>query len=378
MPRFALVAGEASGDALGAGLVQALRERFPDAEFVGVCGPAMRDAGVEAWADAGELAVMGLTEVLAHLPRLLRLRKTLRERILGWKPDAFIGIDAPDFNLGLERWLKRRGVRTVHYVSPSVWAWRESRAAKIGASADLVLCLFPMEPPIYAQHGVDAVFVGHPLADTIPLDPDRAAARAALGIPVHDPVLALLPGSRLGEIERMLPVFLDAAIGVAAELPELKVLVPAANAACREAIEHIAAGTPLAPHVLDGDAQQAMIAGDVVLLASGTAALEAMLCKRPMVVGHRIAPMTHAIVRGLGLLKSRFVSLPNILAGEALVPELLQDDCTAPKLRDAVLAWFREPEAAIALRPRFRALHEALRRDASARAADAIAELVSR
>jgi lipid-A-disaccharide synthase len=387
--KFALVAGEASGDALGAGLVRALRERFPDAEFAGVCGPAMRDAGVEAWADASELAVMGLAEVLSHLPRLLRLRRDLRERVLAWKPDAFIGIDAPDFNLGLERWLKRRGLRTVHYVSPSVWAWRESRAAKIGASADRVLCLFPMEPPIYAQHGVDAVFVGHPLADAIPLDPDRAAARAALGLAVHDPVLALLPGSRLGEIERMLPVFLEAADGVAAELPELKVLVPAANAACRAAIERIANGAPLptsrrergeAPfvHILDGEAQRAMIASDVVLLASGTAALEAMLCKRPMVVGHRISPLTHAIVRRLGLLKSRFVSLPNILAGEALVPELLQDDCNAPELRGAVLAWFRNPEAVIALRPRFRALHEALRRDASERAADAVAALVAK
>ncbi|GAA5006586.1 lipid-A-disaccharide synthase [Pseudoluteimonas lycopersici] len=378
MPRFALVAGEASGDALGAGLVAALRERFPDAEFAGVCGPAMRDAGVETWADANELAVMGLAEVLSHLPRLLRLRRELRERILAWKPDVFIGIDAPDFNLGLERWLKRRGVRTVHYVGPSVWAWRESRAQKIGASADRVLCLFPMEPPIYARHGVDAVFVGHPLADAIPLDPDRAAARAALGIAVHDPVLALLPGSRLGEIERMLPVFLESAVGVAAEFPELKVLVPAANAACRTAIERTVAGVPLTLQVLDGDAQRAMIASDVVLLASGTAALEAMLCKRPMVVGHRIAPLTHAIVRKLGLLKSRFVSLPNVLAGEALVPELLQDDCTAPKLRDAVLAWLRDPEAAIALRPRFRALHETLRRDASARAADAVAELLAR
>ena len=376
--RFALVAGEASGDALGAGLVAALRERFPDAEFAGVCGPAMRDAGVETWADANELAVMGLAEVLSHLPRLLCLRRELRERILAWKPDVFIGIDAPDFNLGLERWLKRRGVRTVHYVSPSVWAWRESRAEKIGASADRVLCLFPMEPPIYAQHGVDAVFVGHPLADAIPLDPDRAAARAALGIAVHDPVLALLPGSRLGEIERMLPVFLESAAGVAAEFPEVKVLVPAANAACRAAIERIAVGVSLALQILDGEAQQAMIASDVVLLASGTAALEAMLCKRPMVIGHRIAPLTHAIVRKLGLLKSRFVSLPNVLAGEALVPELLQDDCTSPKLRDAVLAWLRDPEAAIALRPRFRALHEILRRDASARAADAVAELVAR
>ena len=378
--RFALVAGETSGDALAAGLARALRERFPDAEFAGVCGPEMRAAGVEAWADANELAVMGLAEVLSHLPRLLRLRRSLRERILGWKPDAFIGIDAPVFNLGLERWLKRRGVRTVHYVGPSVWAWRESRAAKIGASADRVLCLFPMEPPIYAQHGVDAVFVGHPLADAIPLDPDRAGARAALGIAVHDPVLALLPGSRLGEIERMLPLFLEAATGVAAEFPELKVLIPAANAQCRVAIEQSLSRSPVPDSrfvVLDGDAQRAMIASDVVLLASGTAALEAMLCKRPMVIGHRIAPLTHAIVRRLGLLKSRFVSLPNILAGEALVPELLQDDCTPPKLRDAVLAWLRDPEATIALRPRFRALHEALRRDASARAADAIAELVA-
>ena len=379
--RFALVAGETSGDALAAGLARALRERFPDAEFAGVCGPEMRAAGVEAWADANELAVMGLAEVLSHLPRLLRLRRSLRERILGWKPDAFIGIDAPDFNLGLERWLKRRGVRTVHYVGPSVWAWRESRAAKIGASADRVLCLFPMEPPIYAQHGVDAVFVGHPLADAIPLDPDRAGARAALGIAMHDPVLALLPGSRLGEIERMLPLFLEAATGVAAEFPELKVLIPAANAQCRVAIEQSLSRSPVPDSrfvVLDGDAQRAMIASDVVLLASGTAALEAMLCKRPMVIGHRIAPLTHAIVRRLGLLKSRFVSLPNILAGEALVPELLQDDCTPPKLRDAVLAWLRDPEAAIALRPRFRALHETLRRDASARAAEAVAELVSR
>ena len=385
--RFALVAGETSGDALGAGLVAALRERFPEAEFAGVCGPAMRNAGVEAWADAGELAVMGFSEVLAHLPRLLRLRRDLRERILAWKPDVFIGIDAPDFNLGLERWLKRRGVRTAHYVSPSVWAWRESRAARIGASADRVLCLFPMEPPIYARHGIDAVFVGHPLADAIPLDPDRAAARAALGIPVHDPVLALLPGSRLGEIERMLPVFLAAAAGVATEFPELKVLVPAANAACREAIEGMLSPLPFPEvegrggvewRVLDGEAQRAMIASDVVLLASGTAALEAMLCKRPMVIGHRIAPLTHAIVRRLGLLKSRFVSLPNILACEALVPELLQDDCTAEKLQAAVLGWLRDPEAAIALRPRFRALHETLRRDASARAADAVAELIAR
>ena len=377
--RFALVAGETSGDQLGAGLVDALKQRYPDAQFAGIGGDAMRAAGVETWFDAGELAVMGLAEVLRELPRLLRLRRELRRRVLAWRPDAFIGIDAPDFNLGVERWLKRRGISTVHYVSPSVWAWRESRAARIGRSADRVLCLFPMEPAIYHRHGVDAQFVGHPLADAIPLEPDRGGAREALGIAFHAPVLAVLPGSRLGEIERMLPAFLEAAALVARELPDLQLLIPAANPACRAAIRYALDSSPFpVPRVLllDGQARQAMIAADVVLLASGTAALEAMLCKRPMVVGHRIAPATHRIVRGLGLLKSEHVSLPNVLAGEALVPELLQDACTADALAGAVLRWFREPEAVAALRPRFRALHEQLRRDASQRAADAIAGLV--
>ncbi|MDQ2702792.1 MAG: lipid-A-disaccharide synthase [Pseudomonadota bacterium] len=378
-PRIALVAGETSGDQLGAGLVAELRARHPDAEFGGVGGDAMRAAGVETWSDAGELAVMGLSEVLAHLPRLLRLRRELRQRILDWKPDVFIGIDAPDFNLGLERWLKRRGVRTVHYVSPSVWAWRESRAAKIGRSADRVLCLFPMEPEIYARHGVDARFVGHPLADAIALEPDRAAARAAIGLAYHAPVLAVLPGSRLGEIERMLPIFLEAAALIAREIPGLQLVIPAANAECRSLIERLLSDSRFPfpdSRLLDGHAQQAMIAADVVLLASGTAALEAMLCKRPMVVGHRIANSTYRVVKALGLLKSRFVSLPNVLAGEELVPELLQDECTPERLAGAALQWFAQPEAVAALRPRFRALHETLRRGASARAAEAVDEWI--
>jgi lipid-A-disaccharide synthase len=378
--RIALVAGEASGDLLGAGLVEALHARFPDAQFAGIGGPAMRAAGFEAWFDASELAVMGLSEVLSHLPRLLRLRRALRERVLAWKPDVFVGIDAPDFNLGVERWLKRRGVRTVHYVSPSVWAWRESRAEKIGRSADRVLCLFPMEPAIYARHGVDARFVGHPLADAIAIDPDRAAARSALGLAFHAPALALLPGSRLGEIERMLPPFLEAATLVSERIADLTLLLPAANAGCAQAIAAQLRRFPaLATRVrlLDGQAQSAMIAADVVLLASGTAALEAMLCKRPMVVGHRIAPTTYRIVKALGLLKSHYVSLPNVLAGEEVVPELLQDACTPQNLASAVLQWFGHPEAVAALRPRFRAIHESLRRDASARAADAIVELLA-
>lgn len=378
--RIALVAGEASGDLLGAGLIAELRARFPEAEFAGVGGPAMRAAGFDAWHDCQELAVMGLAEVLSHLPRLLRLRSGLRKRLLAWKPDVFVGIDAPDFNLGVERWLKRRGVRTVHYVSPSVWAWREGRAAKIGRSADRVLCLFPMEPPIFAKHGVDARFVGHPLADAIPLSPDRAIARHALAIDENAPVLALLPGSRLGEIEKMLPVFLEAAALIAGQMPALQILLPAANAQCDEAIRERLRPQPVLAarvRVLDGDAQRAMIASDVVLLASGTAALEGMLCKRPMVVGHRISPTTYRIVTRLGLLKSRYVSLPNVLADAPLIPELLQDDCIPEKLAAACLRWFGQPQRVEDLLPRFAEIHAQLRRDASARAADAVAELIA-
>lgn len=378
--RIALVAGEASGDQLGAGLIAELKARFPDAEFAGIGGPAMRAAGFEAWHDSQALAVMGLAEVLSHLPRLLRLRADLRRRVLAWKPDVFVGIDAPDFNLGVEKWLKHRGLRTVHYVSPSVWAWREGRAAKIGRSADRVLCLFPMEPPIYAKHAVDARFVGHPLADAIPLEPDRTAARAALGLEQNAPVLALLPGSRLGEIARMLPVFLDAVELVAQRVPALRIVLPAANDACERAIRAQLAtkpGVAARVRVLDGDAQRAMIASDLVLLASGTAALEAMLCKRPMVVGHRISPTTYRIVTKLGLLKTRFVSLPNVLADAPLIPELLQDDCVPEKLAAACLRWLGQPQTVEALLPRFVELHETLRRDASARAADVVAELAT-
>ncbi|MGJ4804981.1 lipid-A-disaccharide synthase [Luteimonas sp. SDU82] len=377
--RIALCAGEASGDQLGAGLVEALRGRFPHAEFAGVGGAAMRDAGVDTWHDASELAVMGLSEVLRHLARLLRLRRALRRRILDWRADVFVGIDAPDFNLGLERALKRRGMPTVHYVSPSVWAWRQGRAAKIGRSADRVLCLFPMEPEIYARHGVDARFVGHPMADAMPLNPDRRRARAELGLPDDVPVLAVLPGSRLGEIERLGAVFLEAAQRVAAQIPGLRVLVPAATPACAEAIRALLAASPLpagCAMLLDGRARDAMVASDVVLLASGTATLEAMLAKRPMVVGYRIAASTYRIVRALGLLKVDRYALPNVLAGQTIAPELMQDDCTPQKLADAVLQWFGDPAAGAALEPIYRDLHLELRRDASASSAEAIAALL--
>ena len=380
--RVALVAGEASGDLLGASLIEQLRLRWPGAEFVGVGGPAMREAGMATWFDASELAVMGLSEVLRHLPRLLRLRRELRQRVLDWRPDVFIGIDAPDFNLGVEQWLKQRGVRTVHYVSPSVWAWREKRAAKIGQSADLVLCLFPMEPAIYAKHDVDARFVGHPLADTMPLDPDRDAARAALGLDRERPVLALLPGSRVGEIQRLGADFIGAAARVLAAEPRLQVVAPMAGAQARATFESLLATHPdaaaLGPalQVIDGRSRTAMVASDVILLASGTATLEAMLAKRPMVVAYRVSALTYRLVKGLGMLKVDHYALPNVLAGQPLVPELMQDDCRPDALADACLAWLRGTGVE-ALAPTFLALHETLRRGASAQAAQAVVELVS-
>jgi lipid-A-disaccharide synthase len=377
---FALVAGEASGDLLGAGLIAALKERFPAARFVGIGGPRMIAAGLEAWYPAERLAVMGIVEVLPRLFELLRLRATLRRRIIELKPDVFIGIDAPDFNLGLEQRLKTAGIRTVHYVSPSVWAWREQRAQKLGRSADLVLCLFPLEPPIYARHGVAARFVGHPLADAFPPTSERAPARAALGLREDAPVLALLPGSRLGEISRLGAVFLDAADRAAAEIPALQVVIPAANAQCRRALEDLLADPRFAGFkLLDGHAHEALLAADVVLLASGTAALEAMLAKRPMVVGYKVAPWTYRLVRWLKLMRTTRYSLPNILANRDLVPELMQDACTPAALAQAVLELFRAPEQRAALVQEFEGLHESLRGpgDASHAAAAAVAELAA-
>ncbi|KAF1055632.1 MAG: Lipid-A-disaccharide synthase [Stenotrophomonas maltophilia] len=379
--RIALVAGEASGDLLGAGLIRELKARFPHAEFAGIGGDQMRNAGCQTWHDASELAVMGLTEVLRHLPRLLKLRSAFRQRALEWQPDVFIGIDAPDFNLGIERWLKQRGIRTVHYVSPSVWAWREKRAEKIGASADLVLCLFPMEPPIYARHGVDARFVGHSMADEVPLDNDREQARIALGLPSNAKVLAVLPGSRLGEISRLGEPFFEAAWQVSERIPGLHVVVPAANAACRRLIEEqlSRSALPVAySRVLDGQTRTAMIAADVVVLASGTATLETMLVKRPMVVGYRVAELTYRLVKALGLIKVTRFALPNILAKADLAPELMQHDCTPDKLAAAILQWFDHPQRVTDLQPTYLMLHERLRRNASARAADAVGDLLLR
>ena len=375
--RIALVAGEASGDGLGATLIEGLKARLPDVQFAGVGGPRMRAAGFEGWHDIGELSVMGLAEVVRHLPRLLRLRGALRRRIIDWDPDVAIGIDAPDFNLGLERRLRRAGFPTAHYVSPAVWAWREGRAKSIGRSADLVLCLFPMEPAIYARHGVDARFVGHPLADAFPLDPDRAVARANLGVTADAPVLALLPGSRVSEVRMLAPDFIGAVQRLRREFADLAVLAPMANAAC--ALEFRAAlaraDTPVT--VLDGGADAAMTAANAVLLASGTATLEAMMCKRPMVAAYRVAPTTYRMVKWARLLKSPHVALPNILAGRALVPERLQHDCTPDALAAAVAPLLRAREPDPALLGEFRRLHLALRTPPGGSAADIVAAFLA-
>ncbi|MGH8089974.1 MAG: lipid-A-disaccharide synthase [Rudaea sp.] len=373
-PLFVLVAGEASGDLLGVGLIDALRQRLPSARFAGIGGPQMAAAGMDIWHPAEKLAVMGLIEVLPHLPELLTIRHNVYKRTLQHRPAAFIGIDAPDFNLGLEKKLKRAGIRTAHYVSPSVWAWKEKRAAKIGASADRVLCLFPMEPPIYAKHDVDARFVGHPLADAFALEPDQAAARSELGLPPNVPVLALLPGSRLGEIHRLGSDFLHAAAILKGAMPDLRIVAPMASAQCRAAFSALAP-LPANVNVIDGNAHAAMIAADAVLLASGTAALEAMLAKRPMTVAYRIAPLTHFIVKTLGMLSTDVYSLPNILAGKRLVPELMQDACNPDALAAALLPFLRARAAPPELLGEFRRLHESLRGGGSTAAAEAIAQL---
>jgi len=388
-PLIALVAGEDSGDQLGADLIVALRRRYPYARFVGIGGARMQAQGFESWHDIRELSLFGFSEVITHLPRLLRLRRTLVARLLEARPAVVVGIDAPDFNLGVEQRLKQAGLKTVHYVSPSVWAWREKRAQKIGRSANRVLCLFPMEPAIYARHGIDARFVGHPLADRFALVSDRVGARNVLQLPQKAPVLALLPGSRPAELARMGHIFIDAATRVAAALPGLRIVIPAANPQVHALLEALLAKGPrdeTAPLLLDGHAHEAMLAADVVLLASGTATLEAMLAKRPMVVGYRVAPLSYRIARALRMIKTDIYTLPNILArasglgNELLVPELMQDDCTAEHLAAATLALFQDSARRGAIVTAFEHLHQALRagRDdhAGDRAAAAIAELV--
>jgi lipid-A-disaccharide synthase len=377
--KIAIVAGETSGDALGGALISALRERVPGIEFRGVAGPAMRQARCEALADAHELAVMGLIEPLKHLPRLLRLRAMLIDQISSWRPDVFIGIDAPAFNLGLAARFKSQGIITVQYVSPQVWAWRQGRVRKIAKRCDLVLCLLPFEPEFYRSHAVRAEFVGHPLADQIPLTLDRAAARRAFSL-TQGPCVALLPGSRVSEVQQLAPAFIAAAVAMARRRPDLQWLAPMANGQARaefsRALASVADSDQLTLQILDGQARVALTAADATLVASGTASLEALLCRCPMVVAYRVGPLTALLLRALRLVRVKYFSLPNLLAGEQVAPEFLQEAVTAANLSAAIESVLNERDRRIYLEQKFSSVHHLLRAGGAARAAQAIIQLV--
>jgi len=376
--RVYLVAGELSGDLLGAGLMRALKARHPGIAFRGIGGPRMIEEGIDSRFPLETLSVMGLVEVLRHLPRLVGVRRELRRDALVWRPDIMIGIDAPDFNLGLERQLREAGLITAHYVSPSVWAWRQGRVKGIARSVDAMLTFLPFEAAFYARHRVPVAFVGHPLADELPLHNDRIAARAELGLPEAGEVLALLPGSRAGEIRFLGATFLAAAERLCAARPGLWVVIPAATPQRRGELEALLAAHPALAErliLLDGRARQAMVAADAVLLASGTAALEAMLCHRAMLVAYRMAPATHWLAKRL--VKTEWISLPNLIAREALVPELIQDAASPEAIVERLGEMLDDDPGRTALEARFAAMHVGLQRDASRRACDAIEALVA-
>lgn len=380
-PLIAMVAGEASGDNLGAALIAAIRERLPTARFVGVPGPRMREAGCEALASSDELALMGLAEILRHLPRLLRLRRRLLAQLQSLQPALFVGIDAPEFNLGVARRLKAVGIPTVQYVSPQVWAWRQGRVRGIAESCDRILCLLPFEPQFYARHGVTARFVGHPLADQFPLEPDRRAARAALGLAEDAEVVALLPGSRMGEVSRLAAPFIGAAAWLTVRRPAARFVAPLANAPTRRCFEAAlaaadAAGSGVPVQVLEGQSRLVLAAADVVLVASGTATLETLLTRRPMVVAYRLAPLTAFLLRRLRLVKVRHFAQPNLLVGREVVPEFFQEAVTPAALGAALLHWLEQPQACAQLAEAFAAVHRDLRRGGAALAAAAVVELL--
>ncbi|WP_440995600.1 lipid-A-disaccharide synthase [Arhodomonas sp. SL1] len=372
------MAGELSGDLLGAGLMRELAHRHPGIRFEGIGGPAMRGEGLEGLYPLEILSVMGLVEVIRHLPRLVGVRRALLRRWRADPPDVFIGIDAPDFNLGLERRLREHGVHTVHYVSPTVWAWRQGRVRGIARSVDRMLTLLPFEAAFYEARGVPVSFVGHPAADRFDLVPDVGGYRETVGMSGNDRILTVLPGSRAGEVARLGPAFAGAVAVLLARHPGLRVLAPMATPALAEYFRGMLAerGVETAVTLLEGCSAEAMGAADVVLTASGTATLEAMLLKRPMVVAYAVAPATAWLVRRLGLLHTPYFALPNLLAGEGLVPELIQEAVTPDALAAAVEELLEDQDRAATIRARFTALHEALRQDADRRAAEAVEAVV--
>ena len=372
--RIGIVAGEASGDLLASGLIRAIKAKHPDAVFEGIAGPAMIEAGCQAIYPAEKLAVMGLFEVLAHYRELKGIQNAIIKHFGDNPPDVFIGVDAPDFNLTVERKLKTQGVKTVHYVSPSVWAWRQYRVKKIGRSVDLMLTLFPFEADFYHQHDVAVEFVGHPLAEMIPVQPDTSAARQQLDLPADKKLVAILPGSRMSEAKMLSHLMLEAATEISKQQPGVEFVMPLATSAIHQHVESVLAGLNDKPvlHLVDGRSREVMAAVDVIMLASGTAALEAMLYKRPMVVTYKLSPLTYAIVKRM--IKTEFVSLPNILAGEEVAKELIQDRATATNLAKETLRLLQDDGDAVS--ERFTSIHLQLRQNASDKAAAAVLSLV--
>jgi len=375
-PRFAMVAGEASGDLLAGSLLASLRARWPKLIAEGIGGPHMAAHGFVAWWPHDKLSVRGYFEVLGHFRAILAIRNRLVERLLADKPDAFIGVDAPDFNLGVETRLKAAGVKTIHFISPSIWAWRGGRIEGIGRATDLVLCIFPFEPELYARRNINAVYVGHPLASAIPFEVPREASRAALGIGAGETLVALLPGSRRSEIGYIAPRLFGAAVEMSRARPGLRFVVPVVPG-LRDAVEALRKqyAPDAAIRLLDGQAHEALAACDVTLVASGTATLEATLFKRPMVVVY----VMHFVSWQMGKLMhyQPWVSLPNILLREHAVPELLQGGATPAKIAAAAFKWLDDPGAAESLRVRFEGIHRSLKRDTGALATAAIESVLA-
>ncbi|MGR5115622.1 lipid-A-disaccharide synthase [Photobacterium damselae] len=374
--RIGIVAGEISGDILGAGFIEAVKVQYPDAEFVGVAGPRMQAAGCQALFDMEELAVMGIVEVLGRLPRLFKIKAELVRYFTDNPPDVFVGIDAPDFNLRLERDLKDHGIKTVHYVSPSVWAWRQKRIFKIEKATNLVLAFLPFEKAFYDKFNVPCEFIGHTMADAIPLETDKLAARQLLNLDPNQRYLAVLPGSRGGEMELIAPPFIETCRLLKQQHPDLGFVVALVNQKRREQFEQ--AWQSIAPELdfvlVDDTARNVMIASDAVLLASGTVALECMLVKRPMVVGYKVKPLTAWLAKRM--LKTKYVSLPNILADKELVPELLQEECEPAKLAEQVNRFLAQDNSDLIAE--FNQMHQWIRCDADKQAAQAVLKLIDK
>lgn len=374
--RIGMLAGELSGDSLGAGLIAAIKKRHPDARFEGIGGPKMIAEGFHSLADLDRLAVMGFVEPLKRLPELLAIRRRIYKHFVANPPDVFLGIDSPGFNITLERKLRDAGIKTAHYVSPQIWAWRPERVHKIARAVDRMLTLFPFEQKFYAEHNVPVAFVGHYLADRLPIEPDQQAARKRLDIPADQKLIALLPGSRASEVALLGPDFIAAAEWCLARNPDLQFILPAANEARLAQLRPMLEGKDLPIKLILGQSHDAMCAADAVLMASGTTTLEALLLKRPMVVAYRFPRLSYAIYSRLVVIPH--VSLPNILAGRELVPEILQDKVNAESLGAPLLEYFNKPEQAKALQAEFLSIHESLKCNADERAADALLTLINR